>query len=47
MGYGNFVINSQSPGRFFSSEDYNERQNYRLITIEEKIKSRLVLSTLV
>ena len=37
MGYGNFVIDSLSPRGCFSTEEFNERQNYQPITTEEKI----------
>ena len=33
-GYGNFVLQSQSPRWRFSTEEYNERQNYQPITID-------------
>ena len=37
MGYGNYVLESQSTRWCYSTEEYNERQNDQRITIEEKI----------
>ena len=36
MGYGHFVLESQSPRGCYSTEKDNERQNDQTITLEEK-----------
>ena len=37
MGYGNFMIESQSPRCCYSTEEHNERLNDQSNTIEEKL----------
>ena len=36
MGYGYLVLESQSRGWYYSTQDYIERRNDQPITIEEK-----------
>ena len=36
MGFGSFMIESQSPRWCYSTEEYNERRNNQPITIEAK-----------